>query len=75
MSGRLGWPRAIPDLRQSEAAECGLACLAMVASYHGQLVDLASLRRRHPVSLKGITLVGMIEVADRMGLAGRPLRL
>src|SRR3546814_7716584 len=25
----------LPMIRQSEAAECGLACLAMVASYHG----------------------------------------
>lgn len=75
MSARLRWRRAIPDLRQSEATECGLACLAMVAGYHGQLTDLASLRRQHPVSLKGMTLVGMVEVAERMGLAGRALRL
>ncbi len=67
--------RRVPDIRQSEAAECGLACLAMVAGYHGQRSDLGSLRRRHPVSLKGMTLVGVIEVAERMGLAGRPLRL
>ena len=69
-------PRAIPDIRQSEAAECGIACLAhMIVVVHGQRTDLASVRRRYPVSLKGMTLVGVIEAAARMGLAGRPLRL
>ncbi len=33
-------------IRQTEAAECGLACLAMVANHHGYETDLASLRRR-----------------------------
>jgi ATP-binding cassette subfamily B protein RaxB len=67
--------RRVPDLRQSEAAECGLACLAMIAAYHGRHTDLASLRRRYPVSLKGMTLIGLMDAAGRMGLAGRPLRL
>jgi ATP-binding cassette subfamily B protein RaxB len=75
MIGQSILARKIPDIRQSEAAECGLACLAMIAAYHGQRSDLASLRRRYPVSLKGMTLVGVIDAAERMGLAGRPLRL
>ena len=41
---------------QSQSAECGLACLGMVASAHGLVEDLADLRRRFPVSLKGATL-------------------
>ncbi|NTI26914.1 cysteine peptidase family C39 domain-containing protein, partial [Rhizobium rhizogenes] len=40
----------IEPLLQSEAAECGLACLAMVAGYHGHRVTLSELRRRHAVS-------------------------
>ena len=48
---RRAWLRGVPDLRQTEAAECGLACLGMVASYHGHATDLGSLRRRYPVSL------------------------
>jgi len=62
-------------LRQSEAAECGLACLAMVASYHGYKTDLASLRRRFPVSLKGATLQNVIAIGDQIGLSARPLRI
>ncbi|HKF57509.1 MAG TPA: peptidase domain-containing ABC transporter [Blastocatellia bacterium] len=61
-------------MHQTEAAECGLACLAMISSYHGHRIDLNTLRRRHPVSLKGVTLRAMIQVAHQMQLACRPLR-
>lgn len=70
-----GWGRRLPMVRQSEAAECGLACLAMVASYHGFETDLASLRRRFALSLKGATLQRLIDMAASLGLQGRPLRL
>lgn len=69
-----GGRRRLPAIMQTEAAECGLACLAMVASYHGHRIDLNTLRRRHPVSLKGVTLRGLIQVANEMKLACRPLR-
>src|SRR3954452_20398326 len=65
----------LPLVRQTEAAECGLACLAMVASYHGHRVDLNTLRRRYPVSLNGVTLRALIQVASQLHLLGRPLRL
>ena len=64
----------LPVIRQTEAAECGLACLAMISSYHGHRIDLNTLRRRHPVSLKGVTLRALIQVASQMHLACRPLR-
>jgi ATP-binding cassette, subfamily B, bacterial CvaB/MchF/RaxB len=64
----------LPVIRQTEQAECGLACLAMVSSYHGHRIDLNTLRRRHPVSLKGVTLRAMIQVASQMQLACRPVR-
>src|SRR5215210_1395294 len=64
----------LPVIRQAEAAECGLACLAMVASYHGHRVDLNTLRRRYPASLTGVTLRALIQVASHLHLLGRPLR-
>ena len=69
-----GGGRRLPSILQTEAAECGLACLAMVTSYYGHRIDLNTLRRRHPVSLKGVTLRGLIQVANQMHLACRPLR-
>ena len=66
--------RRLPSLMQTEAAECGLACLAMVSSFYGHKIDLNTLRRRYPVSLKGVTLRGLIQVANQMQMAARPLR-
>ena len=70
----VGGRSRLPKILQTEAAECGLACLAMIASYHGHRVDLNTLRRRHPVSLQGATLRGLIQIANQMHLACRPLR-
>ncbi|MGN6151023.1 MAG: peptidase domain-containing ABC transporter [Lysobacteraceae bacterium] len=64
----------LPVVHQDEIAECGLACLAMIARYHGHDIDLAGLRRRFPVSAKGATLARLIAIADRLQLAARPLR-
>jgi ATP-binding cassette, subfamily B, bacterial CvaB/MchF/RaxB len=70
----IGNRHRLPTIQQTEAAECGLACLAMISSYHGHRIDLNTLRRRHPVSLKGVTLRALIQVASQMHLACRPLR-
>lgn len=70
----LGGRRRLPLILQSEATECGLACLAMVAGYHGHRVDLGTLRRRHPVSLKGVTLKALMQIASHLNFATRPLR-
>lgn len=64
----------LPIVQQTEAAECGLACLAMIATFYGHRVDLNTLRRRYPVSLKGVTLRGLIQTANHLQMAGRPLR-
>lgn len=60
---------------QSEAAECGLACLAMIASHHGNNIGLRELRRHHALSLKGATLAQIIETGGALGFRCRPLRL
>ena len=65
----------LPSILQTEAAECGLACLAMVACYHGSGHDLAQLRRRYGMSLRGATLKDIVGIAAQIGLASRPLRL
>lgn len=65
----------LPAVLQTEAAECGLACIAMVAGYFGWHGDLAELRRRFGLSLKGATLKDLVATADRVGFASRPVRL
>src|SRR3954470_17438905 len=65
----------LPVILQTEAAECGIACLGMIASYFGHRIDIDTLRRRHPISLKGVTLRSLIEIARHLKLACRPLRV
>ena len=65
----------LPMTLQAEAAECGLACLAMVAAAHGQRHTLSDLRRKFSASLKGTTLKSVMDMADGLGMVGRPLRL
>ena len=70
-----GLGRKLPMVLQTEAAECGIACLAMIAGYHGHHVDLATLRTQFPVSLKGAGLGRVIEIAQRLSLGTRALKL
>ncbi|WHZ18938.1 MAG: Bacteriocin/lantibiotic efflux ABC transporter, permease/ATP-binding protein [Rhodanobacteraceae bacterium] len=70
-----GWGRKLPVILQTEAAECGLAALAMIARYHGHDVDLPSLRRKHSTSLKGANLARVMELSRQLGFETRPLRL
>ena len=70
------WPRSrVPMILQSEAAECGLACMAMIASTHGHETDLLTLRRRFELSSRGATLARLMEIAEQLGFANRAVRL
>ncbi|MDQ8756910.1 peptidase domain-containing ABC transporter [Sphingosinicella sp. LHD-64] len=66
--------RATPLIQQAEGTECGLACLAMVADYHGLKTDMPALRRRFGLSLKGTTLKALMDIAEKVGFHARPLR-
>ena len=76
MIGRLkfGFRPSVPIILQSEASECGLACLAMVLGFHGQDTDLPSLRRRIGISLRGTTLADLMVLSHRFGLESRAVR-
>jgi ATP-binding cassette subfamily B protein RaxB len=67
--------RRLPLVLASEAAECGLACIAMIARYHGHDVDLNGLRQRFALSMSGISLRSLMGLADQLGFSTRPLRV
>lgn len=64
-----------PVIRQTESAECGLACLAMISSWHGLLTDLPTLRNRFNISTQGMTLQRLIDCASDINFSSRPVRL
>ena len=61
----------VPVILQSEAPECGIACLAMIASHHGHRTDLSAMRLRLSTSLKGVTLKHIAQIGETMGLTAR----
>lgn len=71
----LGLSRKVPVILQTESSECGLACLAMIASYYGYESDLLTFRQRHTISQKGATLTTLVKIANKLHLTTRPLKL
>jgi ATP-binding cassette subfamily B protein RaxB len=71
---QFGFSRRLPMQRQTESAECGLACLSMIASFYGHRTDVPTLRKRFPISQNGATLQQIIQIASSLQLAPRPLR-
>ncbi len=67
--------RRIPVILQSEAPECGIACVAMIASYHGFMTDLVAMRQRMSVSMKGTTLKTIAQIADTMNMSARGVQV
>ena len=67
--------RRVPMILQSEAPECGIACVAMIASYHGFRTDLAAMRLRLAPSMKGVTLKHISAIAETMGMAARGVKV
>ena len=70
-----GSSNKLPVTLQTEAAECGLACLAMIMSFHGYNTDLNSLRQKFSISTHGITLRQLMDISGKLYLAPRALKL
>ena len=71
----LGRRHRLPAILAAEAAECGLACMAMISRYYGHNVDLNGLRQRFSLSLAGASLRSLMGIADQLGFSSRALRV
>ncbi|EJE4979335.1 peptidase domain-containing ABC transporter [Escherichia coli] len=71
----LRWQRRVPVIHQTETAECGLACLAMICGHFGKNIDLIYLRRKFNLSARGATLAEINGIAEQLGMATRALSL
>lgn len=67
--------RRLPLVLQAEVTECSLACLAMISGYYGGRESLGSLRDRYPASPSGTNLAAVMQVAEKLGLATRAVRI
>lgn len=66
--------KRVETVLQTEQAECGLACISMVAGYHGVEQSLYELRERYPVTSRGMGLQHLIEILSDIGLSSRPVK-
>lgn len=67
--------RRLQVVLQTEAADCALACLAMVCGYYGHRTDVRHLRGRLTLSTRGATLHDVQALANVLHLQSRPLKL
>ncbi|WP_226996497.1 peptidase domain-containing ABC transporter [Thalassotalea crassostreae] len=66
--------KSVPIIYQTQMSECGLASLAMIASYYGHTIDLVSIGKRFNAAQRGMNLQQMMDVANQLNLACRPLQ-
>ena len=67
--------KRLPVIYQSVAAECGLACIAMISAWHGRPIDLHTLRERCQASTRGVTLNQLLDMAALMLLDKRVVQV
>ncbi|MGD8123056.1 peptidase domain-containing ABC transporter [Vibrio sp. TRT 2004] len=66
--------RCVPLVMQSEASECGLACLAMISSFYGHQINLSPLRKKLTLDSSGINLRQLMELASQLHFSCRALQ-
>ncbi len=66
---------AMPMIFQTQISECGLACLAMIASHHGKASDIRSLRDNLRMPTNGASVKQLLNAAGKIDLQGRALKL
>lgn len=64
----------LPIIMQTEASECGLACLAMISGYHGHRFDIVTIRDRIGSPAGGVNIRQLSEHAYRLDLSTRVVR-
>ncbi|MCR9191293.1 MAG: peptidase domain-containing ABC transporter [Gammaproteobacteria bacterium] len=65
----------LPMILQDEMAECGHACIAMIAGFWGHALDLSTLRHLNQPSIRGITLRQIHQILEQLKFKTRALRV
>ena len=64
-----------PFYRQLDEMDCGPTCLKMIAAHHGKTFSLQYLREKSYYNRNGVSLKGIIEAADQIGLRTMPVKI
>ena len=60
--------KKFPFHEQLDSMDCGVACLRMVANYHGRTYDANILRDLTHIDREGVSLLGISRAAEKLGL-------
>ncbi len=67
--------RRVPFVQQLTETECGAACLAMVAGFHGKDVSLEQVRDLCGGTRDGVSAREIVEGGSQLGMHGRGVRV
>jgi ABC-type bacteriocin/lantibiotic exporter with double-glycine peptidase domain len=67
--------RRVPAITQMSATECGLACLAMVLTYHGRETSMTELRSQSGIGRDGLSALSIVKIARNFNMRTRALSL
>ena len=60
--------RKVPVYKQADAMDCGPTCLKMIAAFYGRQYPLQQLRQLCKITRQGVTMAGIKEAAETIGL-------
>jgi len=62
------------NIKQQDAKDCGIACLASIGRHYGLGLPLSKIRQWAQTDLQGTNLMGMLHAATQMGFESKALR-
>lgn len=67
--------KKFPYYRQLDAMDCGPTCLRMIADHYGRKYTLQYLREHSYLDREGVSLRGIIEAAETIGMSTMAIKL
>ena len=64
-----------PHYQQLDSMDCGPSCLRMIAKYYGRCYSLQSLRERSFITHQGVSMLGISDAAESIGLRTQGVRI
>jgi ATP-binding cassette, subfamily B, bacterial len=67
--------KTFPHYKQLDAMDCGPTCLRMIARYYGRTYTLQTLREKSFITREGVSMLGISEAAENIGLRTQGVRI
>lgn len=67
--------KSFPHYLQLDSMDCGPSCLRMIAKYYGRSYSLQSLRERSFITRQGISMLGISDAAESIGMRTQGVRI